>query len=167
MKQAKHAIKLLTGLVALVSVLALTACEEKQQATTPERSEVEKETIVWKLAQTWGTGFPIFGDAVIRMADMVKVMSNGELEIRIDSANKHKAAFGVLDMVNAGQYEMGHSASYYWKGKDANTMFFTTMPLWHDRPGTVRLVLLRWRYGVDEKDLRQARRLRLSRWQYG
>ena len=26
------------------------------------------------------------------------------------------------------QYEMGHSASYYWKGKDANTMFFTTMP---------------------------------------
>jgi len=23
---------------------------------------------------------------------------------------------------------MGHSASYYWKGKDANTMLFTTMP---------------------------------------
>ncbi|SHJ10472.1 TRAP-type mannitol/chloroaromatic compound transport system, substrate-binding protein [Malonomonas rubra DSM 5091] len=82
----------------------------------------------WKLAQTWGTGFPIFGDAVIKMADMVKEMSNGEMEIRIDSSNKHKAAFGVLDMVKAGQYEMGHSASYYWKGKDVNTMFFTTMP---------------------------------------
>ncbi|SEA60335.1 TRAP-type mannitol/chloroaromatic compound transport system, substrate-binding protein [Desulfuromusa kysingii] len=82
----------------------------------------------WKLAQTWGTGFPIFGDAVIKMADLVKEMSNGEMEIRIDSANKHKAAFGVLDMVKAGQYEMGHSASYYWKGKDMNTMFFTTMP---------------------------------------
>ena len=128
MKQLKHVMKLLTGLVALVSFLALAACEEKQQAAVPEASEVEKQTIVWKLAQTWGTGFPIFGDAVIKMADMVKVMSNGELEIRIDSANKHKAAFGVLDMVNAGQYEMGHSASYYWKGKDANTMFFTTMP---------------------------------------
>jgi len=82
----------------------------------------------WKLAQTWGTGFPIFGDAVIKMADMVKAMSNGEMEIRIDSSNKHKAAFGILDMVNAGQYEMGHSASYYWKGKDPSTMFFTTMP---------------------------------------
>jgi len=82
----------------------------------------------WKLAQTWGTGFPIFGDAVIKMADMVKVMSKGEMEIRIDSANKHKAAFGILDMVNAGQYEMGHSASYYWKGKEASTMLFTTMP---------------------------------------
>jgi TRAP-type mannitol/chloroaromatic compound transport system substrate-binding protein len=63
------------------------------------------------------------------MADLVKEMSGGELEIRIDSANKHKAAFGILDMVKAGQYEMGHSASYYWKGKDPSTMFFSTMPL--------------------------------------
>ena len=82
----------------------------------------------WKLAQTWGSGFPVFGDAVIKMADLVKVMSNGEMEIRIDSANKHKAAFGILDMVKGGQYEMGHSASYYWKGKDVSTMPFTTMP---------------------------------------
>jgi len=55
-------------------------------------------------------------------------MSNGEMEIRIDSKNKHKAPFGILDMVKEGQYEMGHSASYYWKGKDRNTLFFTTMP---------------------------------------
>jgi TRAP-type mannitol/chloroaromatic compound transport system substrate-binding protein len=127
----KHAMKPLTGLVVLASLLALAACGEKpqqQQAAAPAESKVEKETIVWKLAQTWGTGFPIFGDAVIKMADMVKEMSGGELEIRIDSANKHKAAFGILDMVKAGQYEMGHSASYYWKGKDASTMFFSTMP---------------------------------------
>jgi len=82
----------------------------------------------WKLAMTWPTNFPIFGDAVIKMADMVKEMSNGEMEIRIDSKNKHKAPFGILDMVKAGQYQMGHSASYYWKGKDMNTLFFTTMP---------------------------------------
>ena len=134
MKQLKHSMKLLTGLLTLIALMSLSACGEKQQAATPQApqaqqaQQVEKETIVWKLAQTWGTGFPIFGDAVLTMAELVKVMSNGELEIRVDSANKHKAAFGILDMVNAGQYEMGHSASYYWKGKDANTMFFTTMP---------------------------------------
>ena len=132
MKQLKHAMKPITGLVVVVSLLTLAACGEKpqqQQAAAPAESKVEKEVIVWKLAQTWGTGFPIFGDAVIKMADLVKEMSGGELEIRIDSANKHKAALGILDMVNAGQYEMGHSASYYWKGKDPNTMFFSTMPL--------------------------------------
>ena len=130
MKRLNHSIKLLTTLLTLTAFMSLTACGEKQQAVTaaPESPKAEKETIVWKLAQTWGTGFPIFGDAVIRMADLVKLMSDGQLEIRIDSANKHKAALGILDMVKAGQYEMGHSASYYWKGKDANTMFFSTMP---------------------------------------
>ena len=128
MKQIKPLTKLLTTLVLLAAFLGLPACGDKQQAAAPETKQVEKQTVVWKLAQTWGTGFPIFGDAVIKMADLVKTMSNGEMEIRIDSSNKHKAAFGILDMVKAGQYEMGHSASYYWKGKDANTMFFTTMP---------------------------------------
>jgi TRAP-type mannitol/chloroaromatic compound transport system substrate-binding protein len=127
MKQNRRFSKFFTGFLVFVTFLAMTACSEKkaQQAEAPK---VEKEKIVWKLAQTWGTGFPIFGDAVIEMADLVKEMSNGEMEIRIDSSNKHKAAFGILDMVNAGQYEMGHSASYYWKGKDAKTMLFTTMP---------------------------------------
>jgi len=132
MKKIKHPANLFIGFVMLIALLALSACGEKQQAATPEAAAAApapaKEKIIWKLAQTWGTGFPIFGDAVIKMADMVKAMSDGEMEIRIDSANKHKAAFGILDMVNAGQYEMGHSASYYWKGKDPSTMFFTTMP---------------------------------------
>ena len=82
----------------------------------------------WKLAETWGPNFPIFGDASKNMAKMVKEMSNGRLDIRIDSSNKHKSALGIFDFVKSGQYQMGHSASYYWKGKDFNTLFFTTVP---------------------------------------
>jgi len=81
-----------------------------------------------KLAETWPSNFPIFGDAPKNMAAMAEKMSNGRLKITIDSKNKHKAALGIFDMVRAGQYDMGHSASYYWKGKDPNTLFFTTMP---------------------------------------
>ncbi|GAM68363.1 TRAP transporter solute receptor [Vibrio sp. JCM 19236] len=81
-----------------------------------------------KLAETWGPNFPIFGDATKNMAAMAEKMSNGRLKIRIDSSNKHKAPFGVFDMVKSGQYDMGHSASYYWKGKVPNTLYFTTMP---------------------------------------
>ena len=82
----------------------------------------------WKLAETWGPNFPIFGDTTKNMAKMVKEMSNGRLDIRIDSSNKHKSALGIFDFVKSGQYQMGHSASYYWKGKNFNTMFFTTVP---------------------------------------
>jgi TRAP-type mannitol/chloroaromatic compound transport system substrate-binding protein len=82
----------------------------------------------WKLATTWGPTLSPFIDTPTKMAEMVKKMSNGRFIIRIDASNKHKSPFGVLDMVQGGQYEMGHSASYYWKGKDINLLPFTTMP---------------------------------------
>ncbi|KZM39112.1 ABC transporter substrate-binding protein [Marinomonas sp. SBI22] len=81
-----------------------------------------------KLAETWSANFPIFGDAPRNMARIAEEMSGGRLKITIDSSNKHKAAFGIFDMVRSGQYDMGHSASYYWKGKVPNTLYFTTMP---------------------------------------
>ena len=81
-----------------------------------------------KMAETWPSNFPIFGDAPRKMAEMAETMSNGRLKITIDSKNKHKAPFGIFDMVRSGQYDMGHSASYYWKGKVPNTLYFTTMP---------------------------------------
>ncbi|MCD6188507.1 MAG: ABC transporter substrate-binding protein, partial [Desulfuromusa sp.] len=110
-----------------MTVCLLAVCSLLMVGTFAPQAEAAAK-YRWKLAMTWPTNFPIFGDAVIKMADMVKEMSNGEMEIRIDSKNKHKAPFGILDMVKAGQYQMGHSASYYWKGKDMNTLFFTTMP---------------------------------------
>jgi len=82
----------------------------------------------WKLATTWGPTLHPFIDSPTKMAEMVEKMSNGRLQIRVDASNKHKSAFGILDMVKGGQYDMGHSASYYWKGKDINTLPFTTMP---------------------------------------
>jgi TRAP-type mannitol/chloroaromatic compound transport system substrate-binding protein len=62
------------------------------------------------------------------MASMAEKMSGGRLQFRIDSSNKHKAPFGIFDMVKAGQYDMGHTASYYYKGSIPNAMYFTTVP---------------------------------------
>jgi len=81
-----------------------------------------------RLAETWGPNFPIFGDTSKNMAAMAEKMSNGRLKIVIHSSNKHKSPFGIFDMVKSGQYDIGHSASYYWKGKVPATMYFTTMP---------------------------------------
>lgn len=82
----------------------------------------------WRLAETWGPNFPIFGDTTKNMVNLVEKMSNGRFIISVDSANRHKSALGIFDFVKSGHYQMGHSASYYWKGKNINTMFFTTVP---------------------------------------
>ena len=86
------------------------------------------EKVKWTLATTWGSTLTPFIDAPTNMAKLVEEMSDGRFQIRIDAANKHKSPLGILDMVKGGQYDMDHSASYYWKGKDIETLPFTTMP---------------------------------------
>ncbi len=117
---------------------------------SPETSFAKDKVIRWRLAETWPTNFPIFGDVPKRMAENVKKMSNGRFIITIDSKNKHKAPLGVFDFVQTGQYQMAHSASYYWKGKDINTLFFTTMPL-----GMIEAEQTGWYYFGGGKELAQ------------
>lgn len=109
-----------------------------------------QETYTLRLAETWGPNFPIFGDTTKRMAELAEEMSGGRLRIRIDSANKHKAPFGIFDMVKAGQYDIGHSASYYWKGKVPETLFFTSMPF-----GMTAIEQYAWFYHGDGMELMQ------------
>jgi len=82
----------------------------------------------WKLAMSWSSTLTPFATAPINLAKLVEEMSDGNFIIRVEGAEKHKAALGILDMTKGGQYEMGHSASYYWKGKDISTVFFCTVP---------------------------------------
>lgn len=105
---------------------------------------VAERTYTLKLAETWGPNYPILGDATRNMAAMAETMSNGRLRIRIDSSNKHKAPFGIFDMVKAGQYDMGHTASYYYKGKIPNAMYFTTVPF-----GMIAPEMYAWFYFGD------------------
>jgi TRAP-type mannitol/chloroaromatic compound transport system substrate-binding protein len=97
-------------------------------ATLATSSAMAEETYNLRLAETWGPNSPILGDTTKHMAEMAETMSGGRLQIRIDSSNKHKAPFGIFDMVRNGQYDMGHTASYYYKGSIPNAMYFTTTP---------------------------------------
>jgi len=97
-------------------------------ATISVNAQAADKVYKWKLATTWGKTLSPLIDSPIKMAKLVEKMSNGRFLIRVDSSNKHKAPLGILDMVKGGQYDMGHSGSYYWKGKDIDTLPFTTMP---------------------------------------
>ena len=102
-------------LLAVVSMLAAPAM------AAPKK-------VRWKLAMTWTSTLTPFANAPIKLAEMVEEMSGGNFTIRVEGSEKHKAALGILDMVKGGQYDIGHSAAYYWKGKDISTVFFCTVP---------------------------------------
>lgn len=77
---------------------------------------------------SWPEGTPMLHNAAVRFARNVELMSGGRFSIAVDAPGKHKAPLAVLDMVRSGAYEMGHSASYFYKGKDPATTFFTATP---------------------------------------
>jgi TRAP-type mannitol/chloroaromatic compound transport system substrate-binding protein len=103
----------------------LLLCGALMMLSTPVMAE---KTIKWKLAMTWPSTLTPFASSVQKFAQSVSDMTGGKFVIKVDGKEKHKAALGILDMVKGGQYQMGHSASYYWKGKDITTVFFTTAP---------------------------------------
>jgi TRAP-type mannitol/chloroaromatic compound transport system substrate-binding protein len=94
-------------------------------AASPAMAE---KKVRWKLAMTWSSTLTPLAASAPRLSQLVSEMSDGNFEIRVEGAEKHKAPLGILDMVKGGQYEMGHTASYYWKGKDIASVFFTTVP---------------------------------------
>jgi len=110
------------------STLVKSLCTLLLCAGVTTSSFADDKVYKLKLATTWGTAASPLIDAATNMAKYAKEMSNGRLDIRVDSSNKHKSPFGVFDMVKGGQYDIAHSTSYFWKGKDINTLPFTTMP---------------------------------------
>ena len=87
------------------------------------------QTVEWRLAQTWPKDSPLFGEAVKKMVTYADKLSQGRLKIQIVSSQEHRKPQGIFELVqDGGGFEMGHSASYFWKDRDINMVFFTTLP---------------------------------------
>ncbi len=118
---------LVVGLI--ISLLLLFSCGGNDaSANSSNEGSRSDEVYDLTLAMTWPSSLPIFTDAVKNAAKYANEMSGGRINIRIDDAGKHKAALGIFDLVKSGQYDLGHTASYYYKGKVPETLYFTTMP---------------------------------------
>jgi len=122
-------LKTITTLSLALSISACGNSNAPQNTTQASNNAVaQQEKITLRLAHGWPKGFPYFGESVERYAELVNEMSDGKITIKVDSANKHKAAFGIFDFVKTGQYDIGQTASYYYGGKDPDTLFFSSMP---------------------------------------
>lgn len=109
---------------------AMVSCgsDAGSDAATGESNSKELPRVSWRLATSWPKAIDLLQNAPLRLADNMRVMSGGRFTIEVDSATKTKAPLDVFDFVRGNQFQMGHSASYYWKGKDPATLPFTTMP---------------------------------------
>ncbi|TLF53859.1 TRAP transporter substrate-binding protein [Halomonas urmiana] len=87
-----------------------------------------QETITWDMVTSWPKNFPALGTGANDFAARIERMSGGRMKIRVHGAGELVPAMEVFDAVGEGTAELGHSASYYWRGKTLAAQFFTAVP---------------------------------------
>ncbi len=118
---------ILAGLV-IVQLFILGGCSGESTSTGTEAVAVEQKVYKWRMVTTWPKNLPGMGVAPETMADKVREMSNGRLDIRVYGAGEIVPALEVFEAVSQGTVQMGHGAAYYWKGKVPIAQFFTAVP---------------------------------------
>jgi len=97
-------------------------------ASTFPKPAISQNLREWRMVTTWPMNFPGLGTGANLLAEMIGRMSEGRLKVTVHGAGELVPAFESIDAVESGTVEMGHGASYYWKGKVAATQFFTSIP---------------------------------------
>src|SRR5437868_2110382 len=82
----------------------------------------------WRMVTSWPKRLPGPGMSAERIAERIAALSGGRLTISVSAAGEVVPAFEVLDAVGGGVAEMGHTASFYWQGKQPAAAYFTTVP---------------------------------------
>lgn len=115
-------------------------------------------TLNWRLASSFPKSLDtLFGTAEV-FSRRVAQLTGGKLNIRVFAGGEIVPALQVLDAVQAGTVEMGHTAPYYFFGKDPTFAFDCAVPFgmssrqqtaWYDRGGGRELLREFYRdYGV-------------------
>jgi TRAP-type mannitol/chloroaromatic compound transport system substrate-binding protein len=86
------------------------------------------QTRRWRMVTSWPKRLPGPGMSAERVAERIRALSAGRLEIAVHAAGEVVPAFEVLDAVGQGVAEIGHTASFYWQGKMPAAAFYTTVP---------------------------------------
>lgn len=88
----------------------------------------EQPRIRWRMATSWPESLDTIYGGVLNLAARVRDMSGGRFEITPYAAGELVPGLQVLDAVQSGSVECGHTASYYYIGKNPALAFGTTLP---------------------------------------
>ncbi len=106
-------------------------------------------TINWRLASSFPKSLDTIYGAAETFTKRVSALTGGKFNIRPFAGGEIVPALQVMDAVQAGTVEMGHTASYYYFGKDPTFAFDCAVPFgltsrqqtgWFDQGGGKQLL---------------------------
>ncbi len=104
---------------------ALVACTQQQGggAVSGDLPRVQ-----WKMATSWPQSLDTIYGGAQTISDRISALTDGRFTIEPYAAGEIVPGLNVLDAVQEGTVECGHSASYYYVGKNEALAFGTTVP---------------------------------------
>jgi len=85
-------------------------------------------TIKWRLTASWPKSLDTLFGACETFSKLVSEATDGKFQIQTFAAGEIVPGLQVLDAVQNGTVEMGHSAQYYYIGKDPTWALFCAVP---------------------------------------
>lgn len=107
---------------ALVLVLALVFMGG---AATPA---LAAKTLKIKVQSAYATSVPILGQTLVVLADTVKAISGGTMEIKIYEPRKLTPTLEIFDAISSGTLDGGWAYPGYWVGKNSAFNLFAAIP---------------------------------------
>jgi len=86
------------------------------------------QTRRWRMVTSWPKRLPGPGMSAERVAERIGALSGSRIQVTVHAAGEIVPAFEVLDAVGGGVAELGHTASFYWQGKQPAAAYYTTVP---------------------------------------
>src|SRR5262245_48112317 len=85
-------------------------------------------TIRWRLTASWPKSLDTLYGACETLSKYVSEATDGKFQIQVFAAGEIVPALQVLDAVQNGTVEIGHTAVYYYIGKDPTWALFCAVP---------------------------------------
>jgi TRAP-type mannitol/chloroaromatic compound transport system substrate-binding protein len=118
----------LLGGAAAGSALALAGCGGSADGGGRGPAVVTQPRLNWRLASSFPRSLDtIFGTAEV-MAERLAEITEGRFRVRCYPSGELVPGLQVLDAVQQGTVQLGHTASYYYTGKNPALAFDTAMP---------------------------------------
>ncbi|MFZ9737446.1 MAG: TRAP transporter substrate-binding protein [Prochlorotrichaceae cyanobacterium] len=116
-----------TAIASAATGLALGACQS-QTSSSGESSSDSLPRINWQMATSWPAALDTIYGGAQTVADRVKALTGGKFIIEPRAGGELTPPLEVLNTVSQGAIPCGHTAAYYYVGKNPAVAFGTAVP---------------------------------------
>lgn len=110
--------------VGAIATTTLAACRRSPSGT----SSGALPRIRWRMATSWQESLDTIYGGAKTISDRVSAMTGDRFQIQVSPGGEISPPLEVLDTVRSGSVQCGHTASYYYIGKNPALGFATAMP---------------------------------------